>query len=256
MIASEEEDTPVAVEETYNGNYVVVFDPLDGSSNIDAAVSTGSIFGVYSSDQSCVPDWGADDEGVVQEKCITNVCQPGNNLLAAGYCMYCRPASSCSPSATASTASPWTRPSASSSCPTRTSRSRRRGRSTPSTRATTSTGSPDSRSTWTLKKGGHTEDGKPYSARYIGSLVGDFHRTMLYGGIYGYPGDAKNANGKLRLLYECAPMSFIAEQAGGMGSTGRGRVLDIRPEEVHQRVPFYTGSREEVQYLESFLQEA
>ena len=107
-----------------------------------------------------------------------------------------------------------------------------------------------------LKKGGHTEDGKPYSARYIGSLVGDFHRTMLYGGIYGYPGDAKNANGKLRLLYECAPMSFIAEQAGGMGSTGRGRVLDIRPEEVHQRVPFYTGSREEVQYLESFLQEA
>ena len=88
VIASEEEDVPVAVEETYNGNYVVVFDPLDGSSNIDAAVSTGSIFGIYQSDQSCVPDWGADDEGVVQEKCITNVCQPGNNLLAAGYCMY------------------------------------------------------------------------------------------------------------------------------------------------------------------------
>ena len=63
-------------------------------------------------------------------------------------------------------------------------------------------------------------DGKPYSARYIGSLVGDFHRTMLYGGVYGYPGDAKNVNGKLRLLYECAPMSFLAEQAGGKGSTG------------------------------------
>jgi len=71
----------------------------------------------------------------------------------------------------------------------------------------------------------------------------------------GYPGDDVNKNGKLRLLYECAPMSFIAEQAGGMGSTGRGRVLDIQPDEVHQRVPFYTGSREEVQYLESFLRE-
>lgn len=71
--------------------------------------------------------------------------------------------------------------------------------------------------------------------------VGDFHRTMLYGGIYGYPGDAKNKNGKLRLLYECAPMSFIAEQAGGMGSTGKERVLDIKPSEVHQRVPLWIG---------------
>jgi hypothetical protein len=71
--------------------------------------------------------------------------------------------------------------------------------------------------------------------------VGDFHRTLLYGGIYGYPGDAKNKNGKLRLLYECAPMSFIAEQAGGKGSTGKERVLDIKPSEVHQRVPLFIG---------------
>lgn len=71
--------------------------------------------------------------------------------------------------------------------------------------------------------------------------VGDFHRTLLYGGIYGYPGDAKNKNGKLRLLYECAPMSFIAEQAGGAGSTGKERVLDIKPTEVHQRVPLFIG---------------
>jgi fructose-1,6-bisphosphatase I len=69
-------------------------------------------------------------------------------------------------------------------------------------------------------------------ARYIGSLVGDFHRTLLYGGIYGYPGDSKNPNGKLRLLYECAPMSFIAEQAGGLGSTGKMRVMDVDPDEV------------------------
>ncbi len=95
-------------------------------------------------------------------------------------------------------------------------------------------------------------DGKPYSARYIGSLVGDFHRTLLYGGIYGYPGDKKNKNGKLRLLYECAPMSFIAEQAGGLGSTGTERVLDVNPEKVHQRVPLFIGSKKEVEYLESF----
>lgn len=78
--------------------------------------------------------------------------------------------------------------------------------------------------------------GKPYSARYIGSLVGDFHRTLLYGGVYGYPSDSKNKNGKLRLLYECAPMSFLAEQAGGKGSDGSRRVLDIVPEEVRFRM--------------------
>ena len=89
-------------------------------------------------------------------------------------------------------------------------------------------------------------------ARYIGSLVGDFHRTLLYGGIYGYPSDKNNANGKLRLLYECAPMSFIAEQAGGKGSTGQMRCMDVEPEQVHQRVPLYVGSKGEVEYLESF----
>jgi fructose-1,6-bisphosphatase I len=76
------------------------------------------------------------------------------------------------------------------------------------------------------------DSGKPYSARYIGSLVGDFHRTLLYGGIYGYPRDKKSKNGKLRLLYECAPMSFIVEQAGGKGSDGHQRILDITPTEV------------------------
>jgi len=94
---------------------------------------------------------------------------------------------------------------------------------------------------------------KPYSARYIGSLVGDFHRTMLYGGVYGYPGDVRNVNGKLRLLYECAPMSFLAEQAGGKGSTGTGRVLDIVPEQVHQRCPLFIGSSKEVEIIEKFL---
>ena len=103
-----------------------------------------------------------------------------------------------------------------------------------------------------LKKG-ELWGGKPYTSRYIGSLVGDFHRTLLYGGIYGYPGDTKNPTGKLRLLYECAPMSFLAEQAGGKGSTGFERVLDIVPNKVHQRVPLFVGSKNEVDYLMSCL---
>ena len=82
--------------------------------------------------------------------------------------------------------------------------------------------------------------------------MGDFHRTLLYGGIYGYPADDKNKTGKLRLLYECAPMSMLVEQAGGKGSDGHNRILDIVPDKVHQRVPLFIGSTKEVEYLESF----
>merc|ERR1740121_914260 len=98
-------------------------------------------------------------------------------------------------------------------------------------------------------KAGKGESGEKYSARYIGSMVGDIHRTLLYGGLFGYPGDAKNPNGKLRLLYEGAPMSFILEQAGGLSTTGKQRVMEITPEQVHQRVPMFMGSKNEVQEI-------
>ncbi|CAL4938687.1 unnamed protein product [Urochloa decumbens] len=247
VIASEEEDVPVAVEQSYSGNYIVVFDPLDGSSNIDAAVSTGSIFGIYAPNDECIPD--VDDNG---NRCIVSVCQPGSNLLAAGYCMYS---------------------------------------SSVIFVLTVGTGVyvftldpmygefvltqekvqiPKSGKIYAFNEGNYAlwddklkkymdslkepgDSGKPYSARYIGSLVGDFHRTLLYGGIYGYPRDKKSKNGKLRLLYECAPMSFIVEQAGGKGSDGSQRILDITPTEVHQRVPLYIGSVEEVEKVEKFL---
>jgi fructose-1,6-bisphosphatase I len=254
VIASEEEDVPVAVEETFGGNYVVVFDPLDGSSNIDAAVSTGSIWGIYESDSTCIPDFSSEDSTKIEEKCVMNVCQPGNNLLCAGYCMY-----------SSSTILVLTI-----------------GQGVYGFTLDPTVGEfimshdnikvPDSGKIYSfnegnygmwseglkkymdsLKDGGKEAGSKPYSARYIGSLVGDFHRTILYGGIYGYPGDSKNPNGKLRLLYECAPMSMIAEQAGGKGSTGTERVLDIVPDKVHQRVPFFVGSKSEVDYLESFM---
>ena len=96
---------------------------------------------------------------------------------------------------------------------------------------------------------GEGETGEQYTARYLGSMVGDIHRTLLYGGIFGYPGDTKNPNGKLRLLYEAAPMAFLVEQAGGAATTGRGRIMDIEPTNVHQRVPCMLGSVDDVNEL-------
>ncbi|CAF1853239.1 hypothetical protein HID58_061056 [Brassica napus] len=253
IIASEEEDVPVAVEESYSGNYVVVFDPLDGSSNIDAAVSTGSIFGIYSPNDECLPD--SDDTsalGSEEERCIVNVCQPGNNLLAAGYCMYSSSVIfvlTLGKGVFAFTLDPMYGEFVLTQ---------------------ENIEIPKAGKIYSFNEGNYQmwdenlkkyiddlkdpgPSGKPYSARYIGSLVGDFHRTLLYGGIYGYPRDAKSKNGKLRLLYECAPMSFIVEQAGGKGSDGHHRVLDIQPTEIHQRVPLYIGSKEEVEKLEKYL---
>jgi fructose-1,6-bisphosphatase I len=97
------------------------------------------------------------------------------------------------------------------------------------------------------------EGDRPYTSRYIGSLVSDFHRNMIKGGIYFYPTSAKAPNGKLRLLYECNPMAFIAEQAGGKASDGYRRIMEIEPKELHQRVPFFCGSKEMVEKAEEFM---
>jgi fructose-1,6-bisphosphatase I len=96
---------------------------------------------------------------------------------------------------------------------------------------------------------GSNEAKKTYSSRYIGSMVGDVHRTLLYGGIFGYPATTKNPNGKLRLLYEAAPMSFLLEQAGGLSTTGKKRIMEIVPEQVHQRVPCMLGSPDDIKEL-------
>lgn len=255
IIASEEEDVPVAVEESYSGNYVVVFDPLDGSSNVDAAVSTGSIFGIYNPTDECLVE--SDDEnelGQLEQKCIVNVCQPGSNLLAAGYCMYSSSVIlvlSIGKGVYGFTLDPMYGEFVMTHEDIKIPK-----------RGSIYSFNEGNYQLWDDKLKKYMDDlkdpslqpsGKPYSARYIGSLVGDFHRTMLYGGIYGYPADKKSVNGKLRLLYECAPMSYLAEQAGGKGSDGHVRVLDIHPQEVHQRVPLYIGSVEEVDKLEKYL---
>ncbi|KAJ3682696.1 hypothetical protein LUZ60_012923 [Juncus effusus] len=253
IIASEEEDVPVAVEESYSGNYIVVFDPLDGSSNIDAAVSTGSIFGIYSPNDECLTNITEDSTlDSIEQMCVVNVCQPGTNLLAAGYCMYSSSVIfvlTVGKGVYAFTLDPMYGEFVLTQEEIQIPKSGK-----------IYSFNEGNYQLWddklkqymdSLKEPGSS--GKPYSARYIGSLVGDFHRTLLYGGIYGYPRDKKSKNGKLRLLYECAPMSFIVEQAGGKGSDGHQRVLDIKPEEIHQRVPLFIGSVDEVDKLEKFL---
>ena len=100
----------------------------------------------------------------------------------------------------------------------------------------------------------YPEKGSPYSARYIGSMVADVHRTLLYGGIFGYPDDKKSKKGKLRLLYEAFPMAFLTEQAGGVATTGTMRILDIVPKGIHERCPVFLGSREDVQDLMKFYE--
>eukprot|EP00798_Chlamydomonas_sp_ICE-L_P014544 gene14544-20584_t len=252
VIASEEEDLPIAVEETYSGNYIVVFDPLDGSSNIDAGISVGSIWGIYAPSEECPID-AMDDPAKMIEQCVINVCQPGRDLKSAGYCLYSSSTIivlSVGNGVFGFTVDPLIGEFVLTH---RNIKIPESGKIYSFNEGNMDMWCEGTQNYIKSLKNPDNWGGKPYSARYIGSLVGDFHRTLLYGGIYGYPGDKINKFGKLRLLYECAPMSYLAEQAGGKGSTGLERVLDIMPEAVHQRVPLFTGSPKEVEYLESFL---
>lgn len=249
VIASEEEDEPVMVDEVYSGNYVAVFDPLDGSSNIDAGIATGTIFGIFQENTGCLAsDWESKIDGA-ELNCLYNTMQPGANLVAAGYCMY---SSSCMMVLTTGhgvngfTLDPQigefvlTHPDM--KIPSR-------GTIYSFNEANSPSWDPVLRQYIEDLKNGNGKSRKKYSSRYIGSLVADVHRTILYGGVFGYPGDQKNPRGKLRLLYECAPMSFIIEQAGGMATTGKERVMDVIPESVHQRLPLILGSKEDVEDL-------
>lgn len=253
IIASEEEDVPVAVEETYSGNYIVVFDPIDGSANIDTSLTTGSIFGIYGPDEQCLFD--IDDDSMLdqaKQKCVVSVCQPGSNLLAAGYCLYS--------SSVVFTLSIGKGVFAFTLDPT--------FGEFVLTHADIKI--PRSGKIYSFNEGNHElwddnlkrylhhlrqpgPNGKPYSGRYIGCLVGEIHRMLLYGGIYGNPKNMNSKKGNLRLLYECAPMSYLVEQAGGKATDGNQRILDIQPTEVHQRTPIFIGSPVEVEKLEKYL---
>jgi fructose-1,6-bisphosphatase I len=233
-IASEENDNQLAFEDTYSANskYVVLFDPLDGSSNIDVNASIGTIFAIYKRlsplGQPCTE---------------ADFLQPGTKLMAAGYIIY--GSSTMMVYATKNSINGFTlEPSIGEFC-----------LSHPNIKC------PEDGKIYSINQGNWSKynegvqnflnycmepnkaENRPYSHRYIGSMVGDLHRTLIKGGIFLYPADKSNANGKLRLQYECNPMAFIMEAAGGVAHSGYSRILDITPTELHQRVPIYIGSK-------------
>jgi fructose-1,6-bisphosphatase I len=243
VMASEESKGLIEIpEELAKGKYVLVFDPLDGSSNIDVNVSIGSIFGIFRRKTSS-------GKGTEQD-----VLQPGRNLVAAGYIVY-----------GSSTIFVYTT-----------------GNGVHGFTLDPSIGEfllsheniriPKKGDIYSVNEGYYerwddnmkrfinylkAEDkatGRPYKLRYVGTLVADFHRTLLYGGIFMYPGDKKNPEGKLRLLYEAAPLAYVVEKAGGRASDGFRNILDIEPTNLHQRTPLFIGSEEDVKLAEKFIQ--
>ena len=229
--------------------YVAVFDPLDGSSNVDAGIPTGTIIGIYEHDENCIIDESCVGEECTEQEaqCLANTLQPGTNLVAAAYCLY----SSSTFFVLTLGAGTYgftldenigefvlSHPNI---------KIPETGKIISFNEANTYMWDEPLQKVVTGWKAGTGKSGETFSSRYIGSMVGDVHRTLLYGGVFGYPGDTKNVNGKLRLLYEGAPMSFIMEQAGGLSTTGTKRVMEITPEIVHQRVPCIMGSKNDIQ---------
>ena len=242
-IASEEEDDFVIVnsqDENHQNKYVVLIDPLDGSSNIDVNVSVGTIFSIYRR----VTPVGTPVE-------LKDFLQKGNKQVAAGYIVY--GTSTMLVYTTGNGVNGFTLNPALGTLYL----------SHPNMQF------PEDGQIYSVNEGNYLdfpegikkyikycqaeEENRPYTSRYIGSLVSDFHRNMIKGGIYMYPKSTKNPNGKLRLLYECNPMAFLAEQANGKASDGFTRIMDVNPTELHQRVPFICGSKNMVEKAEEFM---
>ena len=242
-IASEEEDDFISINSSDNNHqnkYVVLMDPLDGSSNIDVNVSVGTIFSIY---RRVTP--------VGTPVQLEDFLQTGNEQVAAGYIIY--GTSTMLVYTTGDGVNGFTLNPAIGTFYL----------SHPQIKF------PNEGTIYSVNEGNYIhfpqgiknyikycqmeENNRPYTSRYIGSLVSDFHRNMIKGGIYLYPTSTKNPQGKLRLLYECNPMAFLAEQASGKASDGSSRIMDIIPTELHQRVPFVCGSMSMVEKAESFV---
>ncbi len=242
-IASEEEESFITINSNDKNNqnkYVVLIDPLDGSSNIDVNVSVGTIFSIYRRQSE-----------LGSEVNINDFLQYGRMQVAAGYIIY-----------GTSTMLVYTT-----------------GRGVNGFTLNPAIGTfyhshsdlkiPKSGNIYSINEGNYLQfpdfvkkyikfcqeekNERPYTSRYIGSLVSDFHRNMIKGGIFMYPETAKNPKGKLRLLYECNPIAFICEQAGGLAVNGNKNILDIQPKSLHQRTPFYCGSEEMIKDLQNFI---
>jgi fructose-1,6-bisphosphatase I len=238
VLVSEEREEPILVDPSKAGRFCVAFDPLDGSSNIDCNVSTGTIFGVY-------------ERNTTGPASVSDILRTGNDIQVAGYCMY---------------------GAATELVLAFKNRGVHRFTLDPSLGEFIHTDAnvkfPEgggkkiyscnegNSSNWDAAIKSFVEDckagSKPYAARYVGSMVSDVHRTILYGGIYLYPADAKSKNGKLRVLYEGFPMAMIIEQAGGVASCGmfKGkiqRMLDLVPTSIHEKCPVILGGARDVE---------
>ncbi|KAK8692166.1 hypothetical protein V6N13_075643 [Hibiscus sabdariffa] len=237
ILVSEEDEEANFVEHSKRGRYCVVFDPLDGSSNIDCGVSIGTIFGIY---------MVKDDH----DPTLDDVLQPGKHMLAAGYCMYgssCTLVLSTGEGVNGFTLDPslgefiLTHPDI---------KIPKKGKIYSVNEGNAKNW--DAPTAKYVEKCKFPKDGSsPKSLRYIGSMVADVHRTLLYGGIFLYPADKKSPNGKLRVLYEVFPMSFLMEQAGGQAFTGKQRALELIPEKIHDRSPIFLGSYDDVEEIKA-----
>lgn len=243
-IASEENDDFVAFtsESAKQGKYVVLFDPLDGSSNIDVNVSIGTIFSIYRR---------VSEVGTLAT--LEDMLQPGTAQVAAGYVLY--GSSTMLVYTTGKGVNGFTLdPSIGEFCLSHPNmRMPESGRIYAMNEGNIDICEPGIKAYTQYCQSFDNDKGAPYSGRYIGSLVADFHRNMIKGGIYIYPDTTTSPEGRLRLLYECNPLAFIAEQAGGLATTGRKRILDIKPERLHQRVPYFIGSKNMVEKVMSLL---
>ncbi len=244
VMASEEHQHILPIPERYpTGKYVLLFDPLDGSSNVDYNASVGTIFSIYRRQSE-------DGPGTLED-CL----QPGRNLVAAGYLLYS--ISTMLVYTTGSGAHGFTLdPSIGEFI---LSHENIRIPNTPSYYSVNHGYEKywsEGVHRFTKQLQGLEGEHESLSLRYIGSLVGDFHRTLLSGGIFYYPADNKDPSkpqGKLRLMYEAAPLAFIMEQAGGYASDGHRNILDIQPDTLHQRTPLFIGNRELVEEAETCI---
>ncbi len=231
-MASEEEPGIIDIPENFRcGKYCLLFDPLDGSSNIDVNVPVGTIFSV-------VRKITRGSRGEMED-----MLQPGRRQVAAGYVIY--GSSTMLVYTTGQGAHGFTLdPSLGEFL-----------LSHPNIRTPDAYYSQWETAVQTLMQYYRGQDGnrKPMSTRYVGSLVADFHRNLLGGGLFAYPGNRKNKRGKLRLLYEANPLAFIVEQAGGAATDGTERILDIQPSELHQRTPLFIGSKNDVDAARAIL---
>ena len=244
VMASEENEDLLHIPEEYpRGKYVLLYDPLDGSGNIDANVTIGTIFSLY---QRVTP---------AGEPTMEDVLQPGSQQVAAAYVLFGSSMMfvySAGHGVHGFTLDPSVGEFLLSHEDIRIPS---RGRIYSINEGNFRRWSPSMRRYVEWLKEDDPATGRPYSSRYIGSLVADVHRTLLYGGLYCYPADTKNPEGKLRLMYENNPLAYIVEQAGGAAIDGEGRILDVRPKSLHQRCPLFLGSTEDIETLRGFLAE-